>query len=120
MAFKFDYKKSTLSERLKHLIFGAPEAVKEYAETMATIIEADAKANRPWTDQTGAAKARLTASVSFPRLQANKVRIDVVHGVYYGVYLELANEKKYAIVEPTIKKWQAEVVEGLQGIMEKM
>jgi hypothetical protein len=76
------------------------------------------KVNRPWTDQTNQAKARLHTSVSQPN--PNIVRITLAHGVNYGIWLELANEKKYAILAPTVNKFAPKIVEDLEGIFGKM
>ena len=47
----------------------------------------------------------------------NEIEIKLAHGVRYGIWLELANEKKYAIVAPTAKLRGPGVIEGLKGIM---
>ena len=135
MGAKFPYKESTMYKRLGDLS-GMAHVVLNYARTKASVIEADMKVERPWTDQTGAAKARLTAKVS--SFNANIVRITLAHGVDYGVYLEgykpdgtemarysgaageLGSEKKHAIIAPTVKKFSAEIVEDLEGIMERV
>ena len=43
----------------------------------------------------------------------------LAHGKDYGIWLELANEKNFAIIEPTLRYSGPEVVEELQGIFEK-
>lgn len=93
------------------------DAIRMYAETVATKLEAYMKSNRPWTDRTGMAKARLSAAV---QEVTNGFRIALAHGVEYGLWLELANEKKYAIIQPTINSQSGEVMEGLQGLLDKL
>lgn len=93
-------------------------ASKMYASTKATQIESYAKGNRPWTDRTGLAKANIRATVSQP--QSNYIRITLSHGVDYGIWLELANEKRYAIVKPTIDKFGPEVYSGLKSLLSKV
>jgi hypothetical protein len=46
--------------------------------------------------------------------------MSLAHGVDYGICLELAHEKKNAIIAPTINKFAPEVVEDLRGIMGEM
>jgi hypothetical protein len=96
----------------------AGTVILRFAEKKAFDIEAEAKKERPWNDQTGAAKAELSTSVSNPR--PNIVRISLIHGVEYGVFLELAREKKYAIIEPTLNKMAPEAIEELKDIMKEM
>ena len=118
MKIRFDRNKDTLEKGLAKMLEGAAPVILKYAETKAKVIESEMKKDRPWTDQTGSAKARLNTSVSTPN--ENTVRITLAHGVNYGIWLELAKEKKYAVIAPTLKKMAPEIVEDLQGIMEKM
>lgn len=59
-----------------------------------------AKYNRPWTDRTGAARQRLKGSAY--RID-HGYRLEIAHGVSYGIYLEFAHERRFAILEPTIE-----------------
>lgn len=118
MAFKLDYGRSTLSAGIDGMASKVGAVVMMYASTKATELEAKMKANRPWTDRTGMAKARLNASVSQP---SNKtVRITLAHGVDYGIQLELGRGKRYAIIAPTINQEGPHLVSGLNGIMSKL
>lgn len=92
-------------------------AVRMYAETAAAKLESYMKSNRPWTDRTGNAKARLSASV---QEVINGYRIALAHGVEYGLWLELANEKRYAIIQPTILSQSGEVMEGFENLISKL
>ena len=118
MAIKFRYNESTLGKNLDRMAERAGAAILLYAGTKAKVIEGDMKVNRPWTDQTGQAKATLNTSVSTP--DAETVRITLAHGVDYGIWLELAHEKNFAVIAPTINRFAPEIVEDLQGIMAKM
>lgn len=118
MPIKFDYKSSTLSKNIDKMATKIGAAVLMYASTKAQKLESYMKANRPWTDRTGLAKQRLSASVSQP--DSNTVRITLSHGVDYGIWLELANEGNYAIIKPTIELKSPEVISELNGIMNKI
>lgn len=99
-------------ERLKKLA-----ALKMYAETQAKVLEGEMKRDRPWTDRTADARKRLQASVTeIP----NGYRINLVHGVTYGIWLELAHEKRFAILEPTLRLKGPEVVKGLSDLLSKL
>lgn len=92
-------------------------AVRIYAETQAKTLEGYTKENRPWTDRTGDARKRLTGYVTdIPK----GYRINLAHGVDYGVWLELAMEKKYAILEPTIRLKGPEVIKGMENLLERI
>lgn len=86
-----------------------------YATTQAIRLEAYMKTHRPWTDRTGMAKMMLNARVS--QVGVSKIRITLSHGVDYGVNLELAHEKKYAIVKPTLDKESQKVFNGMQNLL---
>ncbi len=73
-----------------------------------------AKINRPWTDRTGHARQRLTGYVE---TFSDKTRINIAHGVYYGVYLELCNEKRFAILQKTVNALSVEVLNGFKDLL---
>lgn len=92
-------------------------AVRMYAETQAKNLEGYAKEHRPWTDRTGDARKRLTGYVTeIP----NGYRINLAHGVDYGIWLELAMEKRFAILEPTVRLRGPEVLRGLKNLLDRL
>lgn len=70
-------------------------SVGEFAAAVATSLERFAKANAPWRDITGQARATLNAIVE--RL-GDAYRIVLSHGVFYGIYLELKHAGFYGII----------------------
>lgn len=118
MAFKFDYGQSTLSSGLDKMTDKLGAVVLMYASTKAVELEATMKQNRPWTDRTGMAKATLNAKVSQPN--EDLIRITLAHGVNYGIWLELTNEKNYAIVGPTVDQEGPRMVTDLHDLMSKL
>lgn len=118
MAFVLKFKGSDLDKNLNKMSVKMGAAVLMYAATKASELQAKMKLNRPWTDRTGMAKATLNAKVSQP--DNTTIRITLAHGVSYGIWLELAHEKNYAIVAPTIREEAPRVVEDLQGLMNKI
>ena len=93
------------------------QATLMYANTEASKLEAYMKENRKWTDRSGSARQRLKGTVYN---MAPVVRIELSHGVDYGIWLELAHEKRFAIVEPTIRLKGPEVIEGFKDLMDKI
>lgn len=118
MAFRLDYEGSTLQRNLDKMSSKLGATVLMYSATKASKLEAQMKVNRPWTDRTGMAKATLSAKVSQP--SETVIRITLAHGVEYGVWLELAHGKKYAIVAPTIREEGPRLVEDLNNLMSKL
>lgn len=118
MAFRLDYKSSTLSKNLDKMAVKLGAVLLMYANTKASELQAKMKINRPWTDRTGMAKATLNAKVSQP--DTNTIRITLAHGVEYGIWLELAHEKNYAIIAPTVREEGPRIVEDLDNLMSKL
>ena len=93
------------------------EAVMKYGATEAVRLESEAKENRPWNDHTAHARQRLKGKcVRTP----NGIRITLSHGVEYGIYLEFAHEKRYAIIYPTLRRKAPDVMSGLQGLFDRL
>lgn len=118
MSFKMDFANSTLNKNLDKMSTKLNAALLMYSTTKAKQLEAKMKMNRPWTDRTGMAKALLNTSISQRSL--GTVRITLSHGVEYGIWLELANEKNYAVIEPTIKEESPKIINDLKGLMDLM
>ena len=118
MAFKLDYNESTLKKNLDNMSTKLGAVILMYAATKASEIQATMKMNRPWTDRTGMAKALLNAKVSQP--SPTIVRITLAHGVDYGIWLELAHEKNYAIIAPTVREEGPRIVSDLDNLMSKL
>lgn len=108
---------SNLLRSLENMETKAQVAIKMFATEGAKKFENYAKKNRPWTDRTGHARQRL---VGWVEMLSNRVRIHIGHGVDYGVYLELANEKRYAILQPTVNALSNEVLEGYKDLLRYM
>lgn len=118
MAFTLKYDESKLNKNLDKMSEKMGALVLMYAATKASELEGKMKLNRPWTDRTNMAKMTLSARVSQPDIKT--VRITLAHGVDYGIWLELAHEKKYAIIAPTIREESPRVVEDLKNLMSKL
>lgn len=118
MAFTLNYNSSTLSKNLDKMGEKLGAVILMYASTKAQELQYKMKQNRPWTDRTNMAKALLSAKVSQP--DNRTIRITLAHGVSYGIWLELAHGKNYAIIEPTIRTESPRIVEDLGDLMSKL
>lgn len=113
--FRFDAK--DLINALEDADTKAQIAIKMYSQEGAKKFQNYAKANRPWQDRTGQARQRL---IGWVEMFKTKVRINVGHGVSYGIHLEMAHEKRYAILQPTIIACSKEVLQGFEGLIKHL
>lgn len=118
MSFKIDYDKSSLKNNLDKMSTKLGAVILMYSATKASELQAKMKVNRPWTDRTGMAKGMLNAKVSQP--SSNIVRITLAHGVDYGIWLEIAHEKNYAIIAPTVREEGPRIISDLNNLMSKL
>lgn len=112
MSFKFDA--NNLIKGLAEREIKTRAALGLYADTVAKKMETHAKGNKPWTDRTGRAKQSLNSSWKWV---GDIARVELSHGVSYGIYLELCNEKRYAIIKPTIDTVSPQAIRGLGKIL---
>lgn len=66
----------------------------------AAITTTDLKMQAPWTDRTGAARSGL---VAIPIHGRTYEEIYMAYSVTYGIWLEVANDRKYAIITPMMR-----------------
>lgn len=118
MAFQLKYSESNLKKNLDKMSEKLGAVVLMYAATKAKELESKMKINRPWTDRTNMAKTMLSARVSQP--SNTLIRITLAHGVDYGIWLELAHEKNYAIIAPTIREEGPRIITDMNNLMSKL
>ena len=115
--FEWDINVDNLLNGIAEVDKKAQSAVEMYAKHQAKNLESYAKKNAPWTDRTGMARKSLNATTE---KRGNGIRITLAHGVDYGLWLELAHEKRFAIVKPTIELRGNEVLKGYADLLNKM
>ena len=76
-------------------------AVMSVAEFMAGTLQNEARTGARWTDRTGNARGGLFGVAV---RDGKVIRIILGHTMSYGLYLELSNGQRYAIVMPTIQR----------------
>lgn len=112
---KFDTR--SLSAGLDKLEDRMDIAVKLYADTAAITLQNFAQKHAPWTDRSGRARQTLKG---YRENRANGYRINIAHGVDYGIWLELAHEKKYAIIPDTINQCSPQIMQGFNNLMGRL
>ncbi|MEI8166696.1 MAG: hypothetical protein WCG26_09955 [Chloroflexales bacterium] len=84
------------------------------ARAAGVAMEAAAKTNAPWTNDTGTARSGLRQVV---QRDGDRVIINLCHSVEYGPYLELARGGKHAILWPTIEQEVPLLQAALKGLL---
>jgi hypothetical protein len=106
------------AKRLKEFTPKLKAALILDAQNIAAEMEKWAKQNVPWTDRTAHARLFLKSTVKWKN--TNELMIALSHQVDYGVYLELANEGKYAILEKAIGEFTPQFKEGWKKIVQSV
>lgn len=89
-------------------------AIALYGQSAALKMESAAKNNAPWTDRTSNARNSIQGQFS---MLGNTARITISGNTDYFVFLELANEKRWAVLSPTLESYAADVIAGYQKVV---
>lgn len=114
---KLTWRKVDLADTLARGEEAVRDAVYAVLEQQAPGVEAHMKQNAPWQDQSGAARAGLRAEAYD---QGDSMGIILYHQVPYGIWLEVKDSGRYAIIVPTIEIKGPEVMQALEGTMGKL
>lgn len=93
--------------------------INSYFQQQARALESYMKREAKWNDRTYQARSGLKAEVVVDRFHNSKNQyysISLYHTAPHGVYLELAMEKRFAILEPTVRLKGPEVISGMKGL----
>jgi len=82
----------------------------------AAQMEAHAKQNAPWQDQTGHARQGLFGEVLE---EDGKLKVRIAHTEDYGEYLELSRKGRRPILEPTAQKFAPEFFDAAKELLTK-
>lgn len=89
-------------------------AVLDLVTNFAAQVEAAAKQNAPWTDQTGNARQGLTAR-AFKDAQA--VTLMLFGTAEYQIWLEVKNEGRFAIILPTLESFYGRIMAAIERLI---
>lgn len=90
------------------------EVYKQAEELMLKVAENSleyARANAPWEDRTGDARAGLNVSVDS---DGDSIIMQLFHTVDYGLWLEVIQSGRFAIIMPTLQDFSLDEVARLQ------
>lgn len=119
MARSFEIRLDALEHNLQNFNDRARRAIKVSMDYQAASSETWMRTNAPWTDRTTNARNGLFAMV------IDDIGIDVwllvlSHSVHYGIWLELMQSGRYAIVRPAFLKANQELMSRLSKLFERM
>lgn len=89
-------------------------ALETYGKAAAAKLEARAKQDAPWKNRTGLARQTMMGVSDWA---ASVYRIGIAGNMNYSPYLELARDKQYAVLWPTINNMQAEILRGMRNLI---
>lgn len=72
------------------------------------------KDNAPWQDQSGDARALLSAKATPVRPGISEILLS--HGVTYGLFLEIAHQGRYAILPQTMDNFSRVLERDMQRL----
>lgn len=113
----FSYDDKRLRHNVRKLpsdINGKIQAVGDYGAAYGTTY---LKTNAPWTDRTGAARGGITAISTG---SGSTIEILMAYTVTYGIWLEIANDRRYAIITPGMRVIGNEIMSQLQGMLNSL
>lgn len=114
LEFNFDDLEKGLEEFAKR----AEQIIDDLCVASAKDLEAYAKANKPWTNRTGEAQRRLSGTSK--RTDDYTWTLTLSHGVDYGIWLEIAHEERYAIIQPTIRVKSPKIMKNFNHAIDKL
>lgn len=118
MAYKMRLDIDDLTSGLENISTKSYMAIRMLAKQGGQKLQDFGRENRKWTDRTGQARQRLTGGSESTRFG---YRIYLAHGVDYGIWLELAREKRFSIIPQAIEYVGAfEIMPGFERLMERL
>jgi len=118
MAKSFRIDLDALDYNLKNFDERARRAIERSLEYQAKLSESWMRSNAPWTDQTTNARNGLFGMVH-PLFESSWLLV-LSHSVHYGIWLEVANSGRYAVVRPAWLRANREVMQRLSTIFSRM
>lgn len=87
------------------------------SKSAAKQMEAYAKKNAKWTDRTGNARQKLTGDAYW--VDPKTLETVIAHQMDYGVWLELAMGRKYAILEEALNNVAPDLLKAYEKLVGK-
>lgn len=107
---------SVLAKTLKSYDLKVKYGIRLLAEYFAQKMQDESRQGAPWQDRTGNARSGLFTITEQAATDLVTIYLSHAHTVYYGVFLELANGGKYAVIMPTIQRNLPEIERQLKRL----
>lgn len=114
---RFEYDDRSLRRNLSTFDQRLMENVGAVTERRAAITQSDLRTGARWTDRTGAARSGLFA---IPNYGPGFAEIFMSYSVNYGIWLEVAHDRKYAIIGPMMRIAGAALMNDLNNLIDHM
>jgi hypothetical protein len=118
MATGFTIELAALDHNLNRFDERVRKGIDKTMTYQAARSETYMKSNARWTDRTTNARNALFVSVT--RHSEDSWEMILSHGVSYGIWLEVSNGGKYAIVRPTFLRAGKQTMQLLSRLFERM
>lgn len=115
---RVEFTKDTLTPGLRNLSPVVKRNIYQVLRFHEPKVLGSAKTNAPWTDRTGNARNGLNAAVVVEG--PNSYALVLFHQVSYGIWLEVANGGKYAIILPTIQQHLPMILASLNRLLDRL
>lgn len=119
MSKSFTIELSALDHNLKNFDTRARRAIDASMKYQAGKSETWMRTNAQWTDRTTNARNGLFA-LPIDDIGRDVWLLVLSHSVSYGIWLEVANSGKYAIVRPAFLRANRELMQRLSKLFERM
>lgn len=107
--------KKNIQEIVDKRIVASLAVCEWYTGYAITLFRKFQSMNAFWTNRTGTAYARVFADILST---TDEIGWFIAHAVEYGVYLELANDRKHEALRPIVNDLYAEFMRDIKAIWE--
>lgn len=114
---KVTYDDKRLRRNLRNFDKNVKRSIEAVFDREAADAEVYVKTKAPWTDRTGAARSGLLVIANHG---ASFDEIFFAYSVNYGIWLEVAHDRKYAIIGPAMRVYSELLMAHLDHLLDRM
>ena len=114
---KVDFDDSNLQRNLRTFSSRVNNRISAVMDYNAGYTTSWLKSNAPWTDDTAAARTGL---VALPFNVGTQHELLMAYSVSYGIWLEIANSGRYAVITPAMRIVGEKIMRDMQSLIDSM
>jgi hypothetical protein len=114
MTFRWEQPPTIWIDGTEAYIRAVWNAIYAVCQKRAPEIQNWMRSNAPWTDRTGNARQGLNTQVEG---SPDEIALIFAHGVFYGIFLELRNSGRFAVVNPALDYWGPIIWQDVLAVM---